>query len=167
MIDEDNIHSDKFNLTADYGLKASERAIADLYRGGSKEFTNNKKRCYMVLHPRATERTAEKRASELFKRPAMVKYLEIKTEDVSFKADVNAAQLIKDSRRLMDYCFGDVAYTNTVINEDGNKTTETIQKFDANGVKGAIDLQGKLTGSFSEKTIHSVDKDMNFEIEFV
>lgn len=170
MIDEDNIHNSEFNLTEDFGLSSTDRAIADLYRGGSAEFTNNKKRCYMVLHPRASERTAEKKASELFKKPAMKRYLEIKAADVAAKATIDATRLIADAERLKRRCFGDEEFTTfTETQEDGEseRTEKTVKIFDPTGVKNAIELQGKLIGAFSEKTIHSVDHDMNLEVEFV
>jgi hypothetical protein len=158
--DDDNIHNDEFNLTPDFGLSTSERAIADLYRGGSDSiddktgFTGHKTRCYHALHPRASKRTAEKRASELFQKPAMVAYLETKAKDLQRISDMNSETLLMDANRLKRICFGDEYFVDTIM-VDGKPEEVTYRKFNAGGVKGALEVQGRILGAFSDKLEHT------------
>lgn len=117
----------------EYGLTAKGREFADLYRGGPDDVRGNAKRCYMAIHPRAKERSAEVEGAKLLRKPEIAAYLEEQTEKVGKEADITQDRVLREMGRIG---FFD---PRKLFESDG--TPKSIQDLDDNTVAAIAGLK--------------------------
>lgn len=95
-----------------YGLNTKERKFADLYRAGPDDIIGNAKRCYMKTYPRTTERTAEVEASKLLRKPEILAYINIRTDEFTKQCDIDAKWLLDRLAREANADMADLYHEN-------------------------------------------------------
>jgi len=120
----------------EHGLTIKEREFADYYRGGDQSVRGNAKRCYMLIHPKAAERSAEVEASKMLRKPEIVAYLKLKSQEVAEECGVNAKWLLE---RLVEEATADVADIYT--KEGALKPIHEWPKIWRQGLVGGLETQ--------------------------
>lgn len=137
----------------EYGLSLKEREFADLYRGGHDAVRGNAKRCYMQIHPRSKERTAETEGAKLLRKPEIVAYLKVMSEEVSEECGINAKWVLNQAVAVHERCMqarpvldrkGEPVMVR-VESEDGKSEVEFVPAytFDASGANKSLELVGR------------------------
>ena len=165
-------------------ITLKDKEFCDLYRSADPELRGNGKKCYMQLHPKTTDRTAEVEASRILRKPEITEYLIQKSLELEKNTDITVEKVLQEWGKIgfsnvqdlfdeigrlippqnlpreLAACITEVQIK-TILGEDGEPGALTEYKYKLSSKQNALDSIAKYFQMFVERKEIVIKKDVS------